>query len=87
MHPNVGKGTYARTHDHVIYSSRLSSSEQQHHAAVSDQIKHTDKGQLIVFKSATYLPLNYVPPRVQLSKEDTSDTKSISEPLTKQRIW
>ena len=28
MHPNMEKGTYARTHHHVIYSSCLSKREQ-----------------------------------------------------------
>ena len=81
MHPQVDKGTYARTHDHVIYSNRLSNSEQQHHAAASHQLIHADEQQFIFFKSATYFPLNYIPQRVLLGKKEIGNTKSIRELL------
>ena len=62
MHPNVEKGTYTRTHDHVMYSSRLFNREQQHHNAFNHQLRHTVERRFIVLESATDLLQNCVPP-------------------------
>ena len=77
MSPTVEKGTYVKTHSHVIYSSRLFVREQQHHKAAKYQLRHTVERRLIVLESVTYLPQSYVPPQAQLSKGETANTKSI----------
>ena len=81
MNPEVEKGTYTRTHEHMIYSNRLYIIEQQHLAAVSHHIIHTDERRFIVLESATDLPLNYIRPLVLLNEKETGNTKSISELL------